>query len=171
MRTTLELDDDLLATARQLARQQGVTLGQLMSELARQSLAARAPLKVRNGALLFGRNRKYGWATCPITINGCIRVLSNPAYPTVEATPAEVAGRLRSLCSTADHHFWADSVSLTDEALFRPSMIGGHQKITDAYLLGLAVRNHGRLATFDRSIPVKAIPGADPGNLVVIGSA
>src|SRR5664280_2145322 len=67
----------------------------------------------------FGRNRKYGWATCPITINGCIRVLSNPAYPTVEATPAEVAGRLRSLCSTADHHFWADSVSLMDEALFR----------------------------------------------------
>jgi hypothetical protein len=53
MRTTLELDDDLLATARHLSRQQGVTLGQLISELARQSLAARAPLKVRNGALLF----------------------------------------------------------------------------------------------------------------------
>jgi hypothetical protein len=53
MRTTLELDDDLIAAARQLARQQGVTLGQLMSDLARQSLAVRAPLKVRNGALLF----------------------------------------------------------------------------------------------------------------------
>ena len=53
MRTTLELDDDLLATARQLARQQGLTLGQVVSELARQSLTARAPLKVRNGVLLF----------------------------------------------------------------------------------------------------------------------
>ena len=53
MRTTLELDDDILTTTRQLARQQGVTIGQLISELARQSLAARAPLKVRNGALLF----------------------------------------------------------------------------------------------------------------------
>ena len=53
MRTTLELDDDLLATARQLARQQGVTLGQLVSELARQSLATKVPLKVRNEALLF----------------------------------------------------------------------------------------------------------------------
>ena len=53
MRTTLELDDDLLATARQLAQQQGLTLGQLISVLARQSLATRAPLKVRNGALLF----------------------------------------------------------------------------------------------------------------------
>ena len=53
MRIGLELDDDLLAIARQLSRQQGVTLGQLISELARQSLADRAPLKVRNGALLF----------------------------------------------------------------------------------------------------------------------
>ena len=53
MRTTLDLDDDLLTTAKQLARQQGVTLGQVISELARQSLATKAPLKVRNGALLF----------------------------------------------------------------------------------------------------------------------
>jgi uncharacterized protein len=116
-----------------------------------------------------GRNRKLGWATCPITINGCIRVLSNPAYPTVEATPAEVAGRLRGFRATKDHHFWEDSVSLADESLFRPSMIGGHQKITDAYLLGLAVRNHGRLATFDRSIPSKAVLGAGPANLALIG--
>ena len=119
----------------------------------------------------FGKNRKQGWATCPITINGCIRVLSNPAYPTVDATPAEVATRLRSLCGTTDHHFWPDSVSLTDDVLFRISMIGGHQKITDAYLLGLAVRNHGRLATFDQSIPAKAVHGTGPGNLVLIGSA
>jgi toxin-antitoxin system PIN domain toxin len=118
----------------------------------------------------FGRNRKHGWATCPITVNGCIRVLSNPAYPTVRATAAEVADRLRGFCSTADHHFWADSVSLMDESLFRAAMIGGHHKITDAYLLGLAVRNHGRLATFDRSIPLKAVQGAEPGNLVLIGS-
>jgi toxin-antitoxin system PIN domain toxin len=118
----------------------------------------------------FGRNRKYGWATCPITSNGCIRVLSNPAYPTVEATPAEVARRLRSFCSTTDHHFWEDSVSLLDESLFQPTMIAGHQKITDAYLLGLAVRNHGRLATFDRSIPLKAVKDAAAGNLVLIGS-
>jgi predicted nucleic acid-binding protein len=80
-----------------------------------------------------------------------------------------VAGRLRSFCSTTDHHFWADSVSLTDESLFRLSAITGHQKITDAYLLGLAVRNHGRLATFDRSIPLKAVHGSGPANLVLIG--
>jgi hypothetical protein len=53
MRTTLELDDDFLAAAKPLARQRGVTLGQFISELARQSLAAGAPIKVRNGVLLF----------------------------------------------------------------------------------------------------------------------
>jgi hypothetical protein len=53
MRTTLELDNDLLATARQLARQRGVTLGQVISELARRSVVTSAPVKVRNGVLLF----------------------------------------------------------------------------------------------------------------------
>jgi len=53
MRTTLELDDDLLGAARQLARRQGATLGRVVSDLARRSLAATAPLKARNGALLF----------------------------------------------------------------------------------------------------------------------
>lgn len=52
MRTTLDLDDDLLGAARHLARQEGVTVGQVVSELARQSLASAAPLKVRNGSLL-----------------------------------------------------------------------------------------------------------------------
>ena len=53
MRTTVELDDDLVATARQLARQRGVTLGEVISQLARQSLATVAPVKERNGVLLF----------------------------------------------------------------------------------------------------------------------
>jgi toxin-antitoxin system PIN domain toxin len=118
----------------------------------------------------FARNRRHGWATCPITLNGCVRVLSNPAYPAARATPRELVDRLRLLCQ-ADHHFWADSVSITDESLFRPSMIGGHQKITDAYLLGLAVRNHGNLATFDRSIPLRAVIGAGPEHLALIAGA
>ena len=118
-----------------------------------------------------GRNRKHGWATCPITINGCIRILSNPSYPAVVDTPAKVGSRLRIACSASEHHFWEDSVSLTDDGLFRLSMIGGHQKITDAYLLGLAVRNHGRFATFDRGIPVQAVIGANAGSLALIDTA
>jgi len=53
MRTTLELDDDLLTTAKHLARQKGVSLGQVISELARKSLQSVGTPKVRNGVLLF----------------------------------------------------------------------------------------------------------------------
>jgi hypothetical protein len=52
MRTTLELDDDLLAKARHLAQLKGITLGQVITELARKSLPAEAPEKVRNGVRL-----------------------------------------------------------------------------------------------------------------------
>lgn len=116
-----------------------------------------------------GRNRHLGWASCPITINGCIRIMSSPAYRDLRATAAEVAGRLREFCSSHDHHFWPDSVSLLDESLFQMPLVAGHQKITDTYLLGLAVRNHGRLATFDRSVPLNAVHGARPSHLAILG--
>ena len=53
MRTTLELDDELLASARQLARQKGVSLGHVISGLALKSLAAEPRRRERNGVLIF----------------------------------------------------------------------------------------------------------------------
>ena len=55
MRTTLDLDDDLLKAARGLARQRGMTLGQTISELARQSLPKEEAEVVRNGIPLLPR--------------------------------------------------------------------------------------------------------------------
>jgi len=107
------------------------------------------------------------WATCPITENGFVRVLSNPAYPTVSASPGELAGRLRAFCSEPGHVFWHDVVSVTDSSLFDMSRSSGHQQITDLYLAGLAVRHGGKLATFDTSIPVAALVGA-PGDVVEV---
>jgi len=118
----------------------------------------------------FGRNRKRGWATCAVTINGCVRVLSSPAYPSFDTTPAEVISRLRALCASPDHHFWNKSVSLLDDKLFRPSWIMGHQTITDIYLLGLAVQHNGALVTLDRSISLKAVVGARSEHLQVLGA-
>jgi toxin-antitoxin system PIN domain toxin len=117
----------------------------------------------------FVQQRKRGWATCPITVNGCVRVLSNPAYPSVEATPAGVMSHLRILCSSPDHQFWPDDVGILDQELFRPELVAGHRAITDVYLLGLALRNKGKLATFDRSIPLNAVAGADARHLELIG--
>ncbi len=53
MRTTLEIDDDLLLVARQLARQRGTTIGQAVSELVRQALEPKATARIRNGVPLF----------------------------------------------------------------------------------------------------------------------
>jgi toxin-antitoxin system PIN domain toxin len=118
----------------------------------------------------FGPQRRRGWATCPLTVNGCIRVLSNPDYPSFLATPGEVIESLRQLCGIAGHVHWDDSVSLLDSDLFRPALIPGRQSLTDVYLLGLAVRHHGLLATFDRSIAWKAVVGATPQDLLQPGA-
>lgn len=55
MRTTLTLDDDVLASARALAVQRGVPLGTIISDLARRGLAPApaSPAGTRNGIRLF----------------------------------------------------------------------------------------------------------------------
>ncbi len=59
MRTTLEIDDDLLAAVRELAAQEGSTIGHVISKLARQSLAAHITEPVRNGVRLFVPRRGH----------------------------------------------------------------------------------------------------------------
>ncbi len=52
--------------------------------------------------------------------------------------------------------------------IFDHSHILGPNQITDVYLLGLAVKNGGRLVTFDRGVPIKAVRGAEARHLVVL---
>lgn len=111
------------------------------------------------------KERKSGWATCPITQNGCIRVLSQPRYPGYLPV-GEIARRLRDATMAADHAFWPDSVSVCDPERFRPSSILTPKALTDLYLLGLAVANDGRLVTFDQSIGRAAVAGAEARHLV-----
>lgn len=108
----------------------------------------------------FAAQKKKAWATTPLTIDGFVRVISNPAYPTVDATPAQAVAHLRRLCASDMHQFWPDPVSLLDGTILRPEFLEGHRQITDARLLALAVKNEGRLATFDRRLPIKAVKGA-----------
>lgn len=63
MRTTLELDDELLDAARQLATLRGISVGEIISELAQQALAAHSPRKVRNGVPLFPLKKGFGRPT------------------------------------------------------------------------------------------------------------
>ena len=116
----------------------------------------------------FADNRADGWATCPVTENGLVRVLANPAYGSVVTRPAELVARLRRFCASGHHEFWPDVVSLRDQAVFDPAFFAGHRQVTDVYLLGLARKKGGRLVTFDGAIPLKAVRGAGRDLLDVI---
>ncbi len=112
--------------------------------------------------------RQDGWATCPITENGLVRILSNPAYMARPETRGAIVRRLVDFCASGEHVFWSDEISFRDHGLFKWSAPVSHQALTDVYLLGLARSRSGKLATFDRSIPVAAFVGADRGTLEVI---
>jgi len=53
MRTTLEIDDDLVQVARQLAQQRKTTMGQVISQLVRKAMEPKNAPRMRNGVLLF----------------------------------------------------------------------------------------------------------------------
>jgi toxin-antitoxin system PIN domain toxin len=118
----------------------------------------------------FGDHHQRGWATCPVTENGFVRVLANPAYGATVTRPKELVERLARFCSTRQHVFWTDAVSLADPQIFNPAMIRGHRQVTDVYLLGLARKMGGCLATFDRTIPLGAVIGATPSTLAVVSA-
>jgi predicted nucleic acid-binding protein len=68
----------------------------------------------------------------------------------------------------ADHAFWPDDISLLDEQIIDRTRILGPKQLTDIYLLALAVKHGGRLVTFDRTIPLAAVRGAQAHHLVAI---
>jgi uncharacterized protein len=107
----------------------------------------------------FATHAIKGWATCSITENGMVRVLSQPAYPSGKRSPAEVIQVLRAMKAAYRqvYEFWMDDVSLSDQSLFDSAYITGPRQVTDAYLLGLAARRKQRVVSFDRSLPWQAI--------------
>jgi hypothetical protein len=113
----------------------------------------------------FNSNGNNGWASCPITQNGCVRIMSSPGYP--GALPVQaVVERLAMASDTPFHEFWADDISLLDPNLLDPSRIHGPRPITDLYLLALAVKHRGTFVTFDRLISTAAVKPAAKGHLV-----
>lgn len=115
----------------------------------------------------FAANASLGWATCAITQNGCVRIMSHVGYANAQPV-AEVASRLYAATSHPLHEFWADRVSLLDPARVDHTRIHGPKQLTDVYLLALAVAHGGRLVSFDRAIPTAAVHGVVTAHLVVL---
>ncbi len=63
MRTTLDIDDDVLFAAKDIAKQKGTSMGKALSDLARQALIQQAEVPSRHGVPLFPRQAEAGVVT------------------------------------------------------------------------------------------------------------
>lgn len=109
------------------------------------------------------------WATCPITENGLIRIVSNPKYPGKPIAPSMAREYLaRAQSGFGTHHYWANDISICDERLFDFAYINSHSRITDSYLLATALAKGGRLATFDARIDTRSVRNASAESLELI---
>ena len=109
----------------------------------------------------FSRVGSKGFATCPITENGLLRIVGHPKYPNSPGPPSTVAPALAAIRDLPGHAFWPDSISIVDKAHFESSLLSSHSRVTDSYLLALAQANKGKLATMDAKLATEVVSGGE----------
>lgn len=100
----------------------------------------------------FAQNARHGWATCAMTQAGFVRIVSNPIFSRRAVSPRDALEVLSGSLQHPAHHFWTEDIGVTEALAHFGRRLLGHQQITDAYLLGLAIQKKGRLATLDTSL-------------------
>lgn len=115
----------------------------------------------------FEDNVESRWASCPLTQNGCVRIIAQPGYPNAIGL-TDALSRLQRAVSTPYHQFIPDDISLLDDAVVDRKHLLGHRQLTDVYLLALANAHDARLVTLDKSVPLSAVRGAAVDSLFVI---
>lgn len=99
------------------------------------------------------------WATCSLTQLGFVRIVSNPVFSRDALSPVEALGLLADNLTHASHEFWTEALQLPSAVKAMESSIQGYRQLTDAYLLALAHRRKGVLASFDRGL--RTLAGGD----------
>ena len=110
---------------------------------------------------------QQGWASSPLTQNGCLRIMSQAAYSNPQPL-AMLVHMLQSSTAAPWHQLWPDDISILDTAHFRHAHMHSPRQLTDLYLLGLAVKHQGRLVSFDQRIPLSAVHGASQEHMVIL---
>ena len=131
------------------------------------ALLDRDHIQHEQGRRWFQQEVHHGWASCAVTQNGFIRILSQASYPSPVST-SQAMRLLATAASTAHHEYWGSDVSILEVTIFDHSRVHGPRQLTDVYLLGLAVRHGGRFVTFDQTIALASVRTASPDNLVVL---
>ena len=116
----------------------------------------------------FKEHRTGGWATCPVTQSGFVRVSSNPRAVSPARSPAEAIALLRRIVALPHHELWTDEVAMAELDPASAARISSHTQVTDAHLIALALRRGGRLATLDSGISRLVPPPADPATCVTL---
>ena len=121
------------------------------------------PNHVHHGEALawFRRKASAGFRTCPATQLGFVRISSNLAFTAAAVAPSEALELLERITRLPGHGFWPDDLA-AGEALRERKFITGHRQVTDGYLVALAVKHGGTVATLDRAMMAMAAgaPGA-----------
>jgi uncharacterized protein len=102
----------------------------------------------------FGAQQKArrGWATCPLTQSGFVRVSSSARIVAEPRSPLEAVQLLERIVALPGHEFWTDDVSIVSSPNVARSKVMGSRQVTDAHLLALAIGRGGIFATFDRGV-------------------
>jgi predicted nucleic acid-binding protein len=87
-----------------------------------------------------------------MTQAGFVRIVSNPIFSRRAVSPRDAVEVLSGSLQHPAHHFWTEDIGVTEALAHFGRRLLGHQQITDAYLLGLAIQKKGRLATLDASL-------------------
>lgn len=109
----------------------------------------------------FGGRANAGWATCSLTQLGFVRIVSNPAFSRDALSPVTAVALLAANLTHAAHEFWTESLQVPAAMKGMESGLHGYRQLTDAYLLALANRRKGVLATFDRGLRTLASAAFD----------
>jgi hypothetical protein len=100
----------------------------------------------------FHKNSRHGWATCPITQSGFVRVVSNTAFSSHALSVPDAITALGKNLQHPAHEFWPDELTVAQSAAILQKPLHGHRQLTDAYLLSLAIYKRARFVTFDKRI-------------------
>ena len=119
----------------------------------------------------FSRSARRGWATCSIVELGFVRVSSNARAVPAAVSPQEAMALLQRITALSHHHFWPDDVRFAESPHVARSRVVGHQQVTDAHLVALAIRHGGCLATLDRGVRALVPAGHSPERMVEVVSS
>ena len=100
----------------------------------------------------FSARANAPWATCALTQLGFVRLTSNPAFSRDALSPTEAVALLAANLTHPGHEFWTESLQVPTAIKEIEARLQGYRQLTDAYLLALANRRKGVLATFDRGL-------------------